>query len=330
MERYHEEYHRLRDKDAAIVKSYTEIYAPAMVSLLADGLAVLTLLVARIPMIQKLAWLCFFWIASIFVSVVTLHPIILAYTPPPEEHSPSRNTLERFMSWMMVAGLAWLAWLYGYLPGQTMLSGWLPGWPVTALLAIAFTGGLVEVTTGRVVPVYGQLGMAISRFTDVFGEFFGRVYLVIERVLIWLSESWRRPVMGVALLVLLAVGVYYQSQLKVGDTTPGAALLYPSHPYNVAFTKVNQKFTGASQLVTRKARRSAPCRPAARASSATAASWARRVPAPRRAAGRRHQGRRHAQQPRPLRALHGAAARGRRYRDGGVAAQEDLPHLPRG
>ena len=55
MERYHEEYHRLRDKDAAIVKSYTEIYAPAMVSLLADGLAVLTLLVARIPMIQKLA-----------------------------------------------------------------------------------------------------------------------------------------------------------------------------------------------------------------------------------------------------------------------------------
>ena len=39
MERYHEEYHRLQDKDAAIVKSYTEIYAPAMVSLLADGLA---------------------------------------------------------------------------------------------------------------------------------------------------------------------------------------------------------------------------------------------------------------------------------------------------
>src|SRR5581483_1212568 len=58
MERYHEEYHTLRDKDRAIVKSYTEIYAPAMVSLLADGLAVLTLLVARIPIIQKLAILC--------------------------------------------------------------------------------------------------------------------------------------------------------------------------------------------------------------------------------------------------------------------------------
>ena len=174
MERYHEEYHRLKDKDAAIVKSYTEIYAPAMVSMIADGLAILTLLVARIPMIQKLAWLCFFWIASIFVSVVTLHPIILAYTPPPEEHSPHRDTLERFMSWLMVAGLLWLFWLYGWLPGTSLLSGWLPGWPVTAALAIAFAGGLVEVLTGAVLPVYGTFGMAISRFTDVFGAFFGQ------------------------------------------------------------------------------------------------------------------------------------------------------------
>jgi len=249
MERYHEEYHKLGNKDEAIVKSYAEIYAPAMVSLMADGLAVLTLLVARIPMIQKLAWLCFFWIASIFVSVVTLHPIILAYTPPPEEHSPHRDTLERFMSWLMVAGLLWLFWLYGWLPGPSLLSGWLPGWPVTAALAIAFAGGLVEVLTGAVLPVYGTFGMAISRFTDVFGAFFGQVYVLIERGLIWLSESWRRPVMGVALLALLSVGVFYQSKLKVGDTTPGAALLYPSHPYNVAFTKVNQEFTGASQLV---------------------------------------------------------------------------------
>jgi predicted RND superfamily exporter protein len=249
MERYHEEYHRLKDKDAAIVKSYTEIYAPAMVSLLADGLAVLTLLVARIPMIQKLAWLCFFWIASIFVSVVTLHPIILAYTPPPEEHGRHRDTLERFMSWLMVAGLAWLLWLYGWLPGEALAAGWLPGWPVTAILALAFAGGLIEVVAGRVLPVYGALGMAISRFTDEFGAVFGRLYLVIERCLIWLSESWRRPAMGVALLSLLGVGVYYQSKLKVGDTTPGAALLYPDHPYNVAFSRVNQKFTGASQLV---------------------------------------------------------------------------------
>src|SRR5213083_1291992 len=86
MERYHEEYHRLRDRDQAIVKSYTEIYAPAMVSLLADGLAILTLYVARIPVIQKLALLSSFWILSIFISVVTLHPIILSFVKPPKQH----------------------------------------------------------------------------------------------------------------------------------------------------------------------------------------------------------------------------------------------------
>jgi predicted RND superfamily exporter protein len=239
MERYHEEYHRLKNKDAAIVKSYTEIYAPAMVSLMADGLAVLTLLVARIPMIQKLAWLCFFWIASIFVSVVTLHPIILAYTPPPDEEGGPQWTLERFMSWTCITSLAWLVWLYGH----------MPGWPVAAMLTITCVGAAFELLTGAVLPLYGHVGLATSRFIDGFGVFFAQCYVAIERTLIWLSGGWRRGAMGVALVALLAVGVFYQQQLKVGDTTPGAALLYPSHPYNVAFRTVNKEFVGASQLV---------------------------------------------------------------------------------
>jgi len=55
--------------------------------------------------------------------------------------------------------------------------------------------------------------------------------------------------MAVSLVTLLVFGLYFQHLLKVGDTTPGAALLYPNHPYNVAFGKVNEKFLGASQLV---------------------------------------------------------------------------------
>jgi len=239
MERYHEEYHRLRDKNLAIVKSYAEIYAPAMVSILADGVAILTLLVARIPIIQKLAILCSFWIISIFISVVTLHPIILSFTPPPaEEHVSGRTPLERFMSWMMVVALAWLFWLYDYISGV----------PVAAMLAIA-VAGLVLDLSGFALPIYAQVGFAISHATDVFGTFFGRVYVGIERSLIWLATGARRPAMAVALVSLLAFGLYFQHLLKVGDTTPGAALLYPKHPYNVAFGKVNEKFLGASQLV---------------------------------------------------------------------------------
>jgi len=37
--------------------------------------------------------------------------------------------------------------------------------------------------------------------------------------------------------------------LRVGNMTPGAALLFPSHPYNLAYDKLNDKFLGASQLI---------------------------------------------------------------------------------
>src|SRR4029077_8444630 len=135
MERYHEEYHRLRDRDQAIVKSYTEIYAPAMGSILADGLAILTLLVARIPIIWKLAILCSFWIISIFISVVTLPPIILSFPPPPAENQISgRTALERFMSWMMVFAISWLLWLYEF----------VPGWPVAVMLGLTLAGLLTD------------------------------------------------------------------------------------------------------------------------------------------------------------------------------------------
>jgi predicted RND superfamily exporter protein len=251
MERYHEEYHRLKDKDQAIVKSYTEIYAPAMVSLLADGLATLTLLVASIPLIQKLSILCSFWIISIFVSVVTLHPIILAYTPPPREFASGKGPLERFMAWMMIVTVCWLFWLYGHFPTATWFT--LPLIGGVGLLGTFFgivaACGIFDSLLGAPPPVYGQLAVGMCKAIDGVGVFFNRVYVVIEKTLIWLAESWRRPVVLVSLILLLGFGLYFQSKLKVGDATPGGALLYADHPHNVAFRKVNEKFTGASQLV---------------------------------------------------------------------------------
>lgn len=87
MERYHEEYFRLGDKDAAILQSYLGLFSPALVSIAADGLAILSLAVARIPLVQKLAVVSSFWIFTISISVVTLHPIILTFLNPPR-HDP--------------------------------------------------------------------------------------------------------------------------------------------------------------------------------------------------------------------------------------------------
>jgi len=239
MDRYHEEYFELKDRDRAIVKSYIEIFPPAMVAIAADSLATLTLLVARIPLIQNLAILCSFWIASIFVSVVTLHPIILSFTPPPEHRLERGTVLERFAGWMILAALALILDLYGMLPGNVPL----------VLTGIAITGALVHLATGIALPIYAQVGDLVTLINDLMGRFFAAVYVQIERFLVWISCGWRRGAMAVCLGLLLAVGVYYQQKVRIGDATPGMALLYPDHPYNVAFSKVNEKFLGASQLV---------------------------------------------------------------------------------
>jgi uncharacterized protein len=83
MERYHEEYFRLGDKDLAIRRSYLSLFSPALVSIASDGLAILSLAVARIVAMQQLAIISSFWIFTITISVVTLHPILLSLLLPP-------------------------------------------------------------------------------------------------------------------------------------------------------------------------------------------------------------------------------------------------------
>jgi uncharacterized protein len=83
MERYHEEYFRLGDKEVAIRQSYLSLFSPALVSIASDGLAILSLAVARIAAMQQLAVISSFWIFTISISVVTLHPILLSLLLPP-------------------------------------------------------------------------------------------------------------------------------------------------------------------------------------------------------------------------------------------------------
>jgi predicted RND superfamily exporter protein len=170
MERYHEEYFRLGDKHKAIVSSYISLYSPAMVSIAADALAILTVAVASIPLMRKLAFINSFWVVSIFLSVVTLHPIILTFVRPPRhEHKP--------------------------------------------------------------------------------GQISDRIYNGISNALIALGKgSWRWIVVGSFALTMI-FGVYFAHQLKTGDTSPGKALLFDDHPYNVAAQKVNDYFTLASPMV---------------------------------------------------------------------------------
>jgi len=170
MERYHEEYFRLGNKHEAIVTSYISLYSPAMVSIAADALAILTIAVASIPLMRKLAFINSFWVISIFLSVVTLHPIILTYVRPPKQQHKANKISDGIYN--------------------------------------GISRGLVTIGTG----------------------------------------GWRWLVVGVFAGVMV-FGMYFGHRLKTGDTSPGKALLFDNHPYNVAAQKVNDHFTLASPMV---------------------------------------------------------------------------------
>jgi len=217
MDRYHEEYHRLGDKQRAIVESYSHLFPPAIASILADGFGMLVVAIAPIPLIQKVAVFSSFWVISIFVSVVTLHPIILSVINPPGVHE------QRYPAWARRAGHAALA----------------AGAAAFALYALRIALALLG--PAKVVAVLA-IGAALYFFE-------APIYRGLTNAVIAASDGWRRWALIGLTLVLFVACPHWGWRLKVGDMTPGAALLFPDHPYNVAYAKLNEKFLGASQLV---------------------------------------------------------------------------------
>jgi len=223
MDRYHEEYARLGDKHQAIVDSYSHLFAPAIASIVTDGLALLIAAVTPIPLVQKMALFASFWIVSIFVSVVTLHPIILSYMAPP-------------------AGAAARALLHS--PNERE-----PGFGLAsfaAIAAVALMAALVQ--AGLVARLAGGLLMAIL-LAPYWLRYSETLYSTLTAVVISATAGGRRWLIVALTLVLALLLPMWGWTLKVGDMTPGAALLFPRHPYNVAYDLLNEKFLGANQLI---------------------------------------------------------------------------------
>ena len=217
MDRYHEEYHRTHDKHTAIVESYSHLFPPAIASILADGFAILIVAIAPIPLIQKVAVFSSFWVISIFVSVVTLHPIILSVINPPGVHE------RRYP--------AWARWV---------------GRVVLVLIGVAFVARALVIAWHLLGPTKTGAMLAIC---IVLYLFHAPIYDGITRAVIAASAGWRRWAVAGLSVALFLLCPQWGWRLKVGDMTPGAALLFPDHPYNVAYAKLNEKFLGASQLV---------------------------------------------------------------------------------
>ncbi len=170
MSRYHEEAQNLGNREEAIVKAYGELISPATLSILTDGIGVLTIAIATIPLMRNLGIFCSFWIVSMFVSIPTLNPVLLSFLRPPVKDRTRK-------------------------------------------------------------------------------EGHGRLYNLLAALLIKPSEGRGRWFVLLIIAVILVMGAFYSTKLKVGDTEPGAALLFPNHPYNEAYRFFNRSFVGANQLV---------------------------------------------------------------------------------
>ena len=220
MDRYHEEFYRLKDRHEAIVVSYSHLFEPAMSGIITDGIGLLIVAVAPIPLIQKVAIFATFWIVSIFISVVTLHPIILSYINPPPQPTEIEIRRTRLNIWQ-ARGVVW----------ATVATAVLLHW--RGIIPSAFVTFLV---TSPVLMWYWLN----------FGE---RAYEAWTRYAIAASQGNRRwVVLGLTVALFLILPMWGWT-LKVGDMTPGAALLFPTHPYNVGYKKLNDKFLGGSQLI---------------------------------------------------------------------------------
>ncbi|MFH1154467.1 MAG: MMPL family transporter [Pseudomonadota bacterium] len=81
---------------------------------------------------------------------------------------------------------------------------------------------------------------------DVKGNFYDR----IARVLVAPAskKAGRYAILFITLFIII-VGGYFALKLKVGNTEAGAAILFPSHPYNKASRFFNENFVGSTQLV---------------------------------------------------------------------------------
>jgi predicted RND superfamily exporter protein len=273
MDRYHEEYYRLHDKQAAIVTSYSHLFPPAIASIVTDGIGLLVVAVAPIPLIQKVAIFASFWVVSIFISVVTLHPIILAYiNPPPQTHELTSHTVPMTLS-HSILGIAVVSALLGYwgnlldLRMTALLAAFGVVWWTwsviaariwhdrevppnvgTGLLAL-FAAAAAALHYGGVLAAGEALLFAMPMVAWCWFYYSEKIYPWVTNVTIQASEGWRRWFMVGLTVAIFLVCWPISRTLKVGDMTPGAALLFQDHPYNVAYHKLNDKFLGASQLI---------------------------------------------------------------------------------
>ena len=109
-QRYFELLDEFRDKEKAGMLAMQSILPPGMLGLITDIGGMLCIAVAPIPLLQKLALFCGFWVTSIIMSAMVMIPIMVQFFPVPKNLAKiARPEKTNFMEKRVLGGFAALA-----------------------------------------------------------------------------------------------------------------------------------------------------------------------------------------------------------------------------
>ncbi|MBW2369081.1 MAG: hypothetical protein JRH15_14480, partial [Deltaproteobacteria bacterium] len=80
-ERLVEEMERCRDKTEAVKETIRALFYPGLSGVITDGVGILIIAIIPIPLLVKLAYICFFWALSVIFSVLFLNPVTAMCVP---------------------------------------------------------------------------------------------------------------------------------------------------------------------------------------------------------------------------------------------------------
>ena len=85
VERFYEEYERLKDKEEAVVSSMAELLLPGSLGIVTDALGILVIYVSSIALMKKVALIGTVWAMSILVTEMLLNRLMIMYFPAPRQ-----------------------------------------------------------------------------------------------------------------------------------------------------------------------------------------------------------------------------------------------------
>jgi predicted RND superfamily exporter protein len=98
VERFFEEYERLRDKDEAVITSMAHLLLPGTLAIITDALGIYVIGICSIALMQKVATFGAFWALSLIVTGMLLNRILISYFPAPRSFEPyTPGSITRFL-----------------------------------------------------------------------------------------------------------------------------------------------------------------------------------------------------------------------------------------